>query len=58
MQLVELGDLEISISCAQPCIEAKIDVKLLCGLTSGGLTSTIEVRTRLEEDSGLRFSET
>lgn len=52
-QLVELGDLEISISRVQPRIEAKIDVKLF-----GGSTSTVEVRARLEEDSGLRFTET
>ena len=53
LQLVELGDLEILINCVQPCIEAKIGVKLFGGLKSGGLTSTIEVRVRLEEDTGL-----
>ncbi|KAL7545752.1 hypothetical protein ACHAWF_009105 [Thalassiosira exigua] len=52
-QLVELGDLEISISRAQPRIEAKIDVKLF-----GGSEDSIEVKARLEEDSGLRFTET
>jgi len=52
-QLVELGDLEISISRVQPRIEAKIDVKLF-----GGSSESIEVRARLEEDSGLRFTET
>ncbi|KAL3776299.1 hypothetical protein ACHAW5_002608 [Stephanodiscus triporus] len=52
-QLVELGDLEISISRVQPRIEAKIEVKLF-----GGSTDTIEVKARLEEDSGLRFTET
>ncbi|KAL7539655.1 hypothetical protein ACHAXR_009480 [Thalassiosira sp. AJA248-18] len=52
-QLVELGELEISISRAQPRIEAKIDVKLF-----GGSEDTIEVKARLEEDSGLRFTET
>mmetsp|Transcript_20500 Transcript_20500/g.33479 ORF Transcript_20500/g.33479 Transcript_20500/m.33479 type:complete len:283 (+) Transcript_20500:99-947(+) len=52
-QLVELGDLEISISRAQPRIEAKIDVKLF-----GGSEDTIEVKARLEVDSGLRFTET
>ena len=52
-QLVELGDLEISISRVQPRIEAQINVKLF-----GGSTRTIEVRVRLEEDSGLRFTET
>jgi hypothetical protein len=52
-QLVELGDLEISISRGQPRIEAKIDVTLL-----GGNTEEIVVKARLEEDSGLRFTET
>ena len=52
-QLVELGDLEISISRAQPRIEAKIDVKLF-----GGSEETVEVKARLEEESGLRFTET
>ncbi|EJK75970.1 hypothetical protein THAOC_02292 [Thalassiosira oceanica] len=52
-QLVELGDLEISISRAQPRIEAKIDVKLF-----GGSEEAVEVKARLEEESGLRFTET
>jgi len=52
-QLVELGDLEISISRQQPRIEAKIDVTLF-----GGSQDAIEVKARLEEDSGLRFTET
>merc|ERR1712174_131269 len=52
-QLVELGDLEISISRSQPRIEAKISVKFF-----GGSEETIEVKARLEEDSGLRFIET
>lgn len=51
-QLVELGDLEISISRAQPRIEAKVDVKLF-----GGSEDTVEVKARIEEDSGLRFTE-
>mmetsp|Transcript_39124 Transcript_39124/g.94178 ORF Transcript_39124/g.94178 Transcript_39124/m.94178 type:complete len:283 (+) Transcript_39124:208-1056(+) len=51
-QFVELGDLEISISRSQPRIEAKIDVKLF-----GGSEDAIEVKARLEEDSGLRFTE-
>jgi len=51
--LVELGELEISISRSQPRIEAKIDVKLL-----GGSENSVEVKARLEEDSGLRFTET
>lgn len=52
-QLVELGDLEISISRSQPRIEAKIDVTLF-----GGSEETIEVKARLDVDSGLRFTET
>jgi len=52
-QLVELGDLEISISRAQPRIEAKIDVKLF-----GGSQDEVVVKARLDEDSGLRFTET
>ncbi|KAL3771660.1 hypothetical protein ACHAWO_001721 [Cyclotella atomus] len=51
--LVELGELEISISRAQPRIEAKIDVKLL-----GGSTEEILVKARLDVDSGIRFTET
>lgn len=51
-QLVELGDLEISISRSQPRIEAKIDAKLF-----GGSEESIIVTARLEEDSGLRFTE-
>lgn len=52
-QLVELGELEISISRSQPRIEAKIDVTLF-----GGSEESIVVKARLEEDSGLRFTET
>mmetsp|Transcript_28688 Transcript_28688/g.36961 ORF Transcript_28688/g.36961 Transcript_28688/m.36961 type:complete len:237 (+) Transcript_28688:1-711(+) len=52
-QLVELGDLEISISRTQPRIEAKIDAKLF-----GGSEDSIEVKSRLDEVSGLRFTET
>jgi len=52
-QLVELGDLQISISRTQPRIEAKIGVKLF-----GGSEDEVVVRARLEEDSGLRFTET
>eukprot|EP00804_Cyclotella_cryptica_P016635 CCRYP_001958-RA/>CCRYP_001958-RA protein AED:0.39 eAED:0.39 QI:201/0.5/0.33/1/0.5/0.33/3/0/262 len=51
--LVELGELQISISRAQPRIEAKIEVKLL-----GGATEEVVVKARLEEVSGLRFTET
>jgi len=50
---VELGELEISISRTQPRIEAKIDAKLF-----GGAEESIEVKARLEMDSGLRFTET
>jgi len=42
-----------AISRSQPRIEAKIDVKLF-----GGTDDTIEVKARLQEDSGLRFTET
>jgi len=42
-----------AISRVQPRIEAKVEVKLF-----GGSTDTIEVKARLEEDSGLRFTET
>lgn len=51
--LVELGELEISISRSQPRIEAIIEAKLF-----GGSEETIEVKARLQEDSGLRFTET
>jgi len=50
--LVELGDLEISISRAQPRVAAKVDVKLF-----GGREDVVEVRASLEGDSGLRFTE-
>jgi len=52
-QLVEVGDLTISISRGQPRIEAKVDVKLF-----GGKEEAVVVTARLEEDSGLRFTET
>ena len=42
-----------AISRSQPRIEAKMDVKLF-----GGSEDTIEVKARLDEDSGLRFTET
>lgn len=45
--------LSVAISRVQPRIEAKIDVKLF-----GGSTDEIVVKARLEEDSGLRFTET
>lgn len=52
-QLVEVGDLTISISRGQPRIEAKVDVTLF-----GGSEESVVVTARLEEDSGLRFTET
>mmetsp|Transcript_20799 Transcript_20799/g.30974 ORF Transcript_20799/g.30974 Transcript_20799/m.30974 type:complete len:281 (+) Transcript_20799:90-932(+) len=52
-QLVEVGDLTISISRGQPRIEAKVDVTLL-----GGSEESVVVTARLAEDSGLRFTET
>lgn len=52
-QLVDVGDLTISISRGQPRIEAKVDVTLL-----GGSEESVVVTARLEEDSGLRFTET
>ena len=51
--LVSVGDLEISISRAQPRVEAKVDVKAF-----GSMTSTIEVKARLEVESELRLKET
>merc|ERR1711862_196048 len=52
VSLVEVGDLEISISRSRPRIEAKVGVKLL-----GGAEDTVEVKARIEEDSVLRFTE-
>lgn len=51
--LVELGDLEISISREQPRIEAKIAVKLF-----GGSENEVAVRARLDVDSAVRLTET
>jgi hypothetical protein len=45
--------IDAAISRVQPRIEAKIEIKLF-----GGSTDTVEVKARLEEDSGLRFTET
>jgi hypothetical protein len=42
-----------AISRVQPRIEAKIEVQLF-----GGSKETIEVKARLKEESGLRFTET
>lgn len=51
--LVDVGELEISISREQPRIEAKVSVKLL-----GGIESTIIVKASLNVESGIRFTET
>jgi len=52
--LVETGDLEISISREQPRIEAKIDVTLL-----GGTSNSVEVKARLDiQSSEVRMKET
>jgi len=51
--LVDVGDLEISISRSQPRIEAKIGVKFF-----GGQESSVTVTADLAVESGIRFSET
>ena len=51
--LVDVGELEISISREQLRIEAKIDVKFL-----GGAVNDIVVKSRLDTASPLRFTET
>jgi hypothetical protein len=51
--LVEVGDLEISISREQPRIEAKIDVKFL-----GGAVNDVVVKARLDAASSMRLTET
>ncbi len=51
--LVEVGELDISISREQPRIEAKVDVKFL-----GGATNDVVVKSRLEVASDVRFTET
>mmetsp|Transcript_15303 Transcript_15303/g.22426 ORF Transcript_15303/g.22426 Transcript_15303/m.22426 type:complete len:272 (-) Transcript_15303:199-1014(-) len=51
--LVEVGDLEISISREQPRIEASIDVKFL-----GGASNDVVVKARLSEASDIRLTET
>lgn len=50
--LIDLGDLEISISREQPRIEASIDVKVL-----GGGENSVAVKSRLEVGSDIRISE-
>jgi len=55
-QFVELADVEISISQSRPrLIKGKIDFKLFGG--SVGSENAIEIKGRLEEESGLRFTE-
>lgn len=52
-QLVDVGDLEISISREQPRIEAKVSVKLF-----GGNENEIVVKARLNVESDVRMTET
>jgi len=52
-QLVNLGDLSISISREQPRIEAKIEVELF-----GGSKSSIVVKAKLDAESDVRLRET
>jgi hypothetical protein len=51
--LVDVGDLEISISREQPRIEAKVDLKFF-----GGQKSSVIVTANLKVESGMRFEET
>jgi len=51
--LVELGELEISISREQPRIEANVPVKFL-----GGSENEVAVSARLDVDSSVRLTET
>jgi len=51
--LVELGELEISISREQPRIEATVPVKFL-----GGTENEVVVSARLDVDSSVRLTET
>jgi hypothetical protein len=51
--LVDVGDLEISISRQQPRVEASIDVKLF-----GGAESTIKVTAGMDVESDIRLRET
>ncbi len=51
--LVDVGELEISISREQPRIEAKIDVKFF-----GGAVNDVLVKSRLQVVSSVRFTET
>ena len=50
--LVDVGELEISISREQPRIEAKVDVKFF-----GRTSEDVIVKCRLDVKSGVRFSE-
>jgi len=51
--VVDVGDLEITISRTQPRVEASLDVK-----TFGGASSTVRVVARLEAESDVRLRET
>jgi len=62
-QLVDMGDLEITISRVQPRVEASIKLKVLSGLLGsagggGGGEATISVKTSLEAQSDVRLRET
>eukprot|EP00591_Stephanopyxis_turris_P009686 CAMPEP_0195528650 /NCGR_PEP_ID=MMETSP0794_2-20130614/30891_1 /TAXON_ID=515487 /ORGANISM="Stephanopyxis turris, Strain CCMP 815" /LENGTH=252 /DNA_ID=CAMNT_0040659821 /DNA_START=159 /DNA_END=917 /DNA_ORIENTATION=+ len=51
--LVEVGDLEISISRSQPRIEAKVGVTIF-----GGSESEVLVKAKVDVESDVRFAET
>ena len=51
--LVNVGDLEISISREQPRVEAKVDVKFF-----GGMESSVIVKAKLEVETDIRLRET
>mmetsp|Transcript_14470 Transcript_14470/g.17455 ORF Transcript_14470/g.17455 Transcript_14470/m.17455 type:complete len:259 (+) Transcript_14470:69-845(+) len=51
-QIVEVGDLEISISSVQPRIEASVDVKLF------GVENEVTVKASLQTESDVRMRET
>mmetsp|Transcript_30608 Transcript_30608/g.55405 ORF Transcript_30608/g.55405 Transcript_30608/m.55405 type:complete len:295 (-) Transcript_30608:100-984(-) len=52
--LVDVGDLEISISRDQPRVEAKVSIQM----ANGALESDVCVTARLEVESGVRLRET
>jgi len=51
--IVDVGELEISISREQPRIEAKVDVQFL-----GGASNDVVVKARLDTASSIRLTET